>query len=150
MYKLIVGVARNKQTTSPTISNLPLQTNANTYQIVLETLIIHGKYLESLQLLQLMQSLQFTPTLNTCVDLIQLLERKKEYRAAITVYNYMIACGFQFYENTFLNDLFTRIMKLASNLATTKSATAGTSSSSSSSSSLSSSSTTLPSPSESL
>ena len=59
-----------------------------------------------------MDKCNYKPSLQICVSLIGQLEKAREYKAVFALYRYMIKQGYDFYENTFLNDVFKRLVSV--------------------------------------
>lgn len=52
------------------------------------------------------------PSLKVCVDVIDLLEKQRQYKLVFQLYRYMIQQGYDFYENRLLNDVFKRLIQV--------------------------------------
>lgn len=52
------------------------------------------------------------PSLKVCVDVIDLLEKQRQYKLVFQLYRYMIKQGYDFYENRLLNDVFKRLIQV--------------------------------------
>jgi len=50
-------------------------------------------------------SLKYVSVTQICVRLVQELERARQYRAALTLYQLMVKDGVDFYENEILNGI---------------------------------------------
>lgn len=104
MYKMVMALAFQDD----------VKINANTFELVVETLIAEDKWAETLLLLREMERHHFRPTIDSCVKLIYLLERSRQYRAALAMYRYMLRHDYDFYENDILNEVFKKVMSIAS------------------------------------
>jgi pentatricopeptide repeat protein len=91
-----------------------VRVNGNTFELVIEALLETSKWKESLQLIRAMDKLEFRPSLQVCVQLVEVLEQAREYKAVLAMYKYMERQGYDFYENTILNGVFKRLVKVAS------------------------------------
>lgn len=60
-----------------------------------------------------MDKLNIRATLSVCVNLAELLERAREYRAVLALYRVMTRYGYDFYENDILNGMFKRLVNVA-------------------------------------
>lgn len=87
--------------------------NSNTFELVIEALLQHSKWKESLLLIRTMDSLGYKPSIGVCVVLVEVLERAREYKAALALYNYMGRKGYDFYDNPIINGAFKRLVKVA-------------------------------------
>jgi hypothetical protein len=47
------------------------------------------------------------------LSLLDKLEKARQYKAAFAIYRYMVKSGYDFYENTLLNDVFKRLVNVA-------------------------------------
>eukprot|EP00981_Chlorochromonas_danica_P012152 scaffold4562_cov183-Ochromonas_danica.AAC.2 len=91
-----------------------IRMNANAFELVVESLLeFPNKHKDILYLLQTMDRLGHRLSLDNCVAFIQYLESQRQYKIALGMYKYMIKQGYEFYENKLLNDIFTRMIKLA-------------------------------------
>jgi len=91
-----------------------VRVNGNTFELVIEALLETCKWKESLQLIRAMDKLEFRPSLQVCVQLVEVLEQAREYKAVLAMYKYMERQGYDFYENAILNGVFKRLVKVAS------------------------------------
>lgn len=87
--------------------------NSNTFELVIETLLQHNKWKEALLLIRTMDTLGYKPSIGVCVVLVKLLERAREYKAVLALYNYMERKGYDFYENAIINGVFKSLVKVA-------------------------------------
>lgn len=88
--------------------------NANSFEIVVETVIAQERWKDALFLLREMEKHDVRPSIQSCTNLIYLLEKNREYRAALAIYRYMLKYGYDFYENELLNQLFKKMLMIAS------------------------------------
>lgn len=88
--------------------------NSNTFELVIEALLEDGKWAETLHIIAEMEKQGFKPSTVSCVSLISLLEKDRQYRAALAMYRYMLKQGYHFYENDLLNEIFKRLVSVAS------------------------------------
>lgn len=56
--------------------------------------------------------MQFQPSLETYVALVERLEKAREYKAVLALYRAMVAQGYDFYENSVLNGVFKRLVSV--------------------------------------
>lgn len=87
--------------------------NGNTFELVVEALLEQDRWRESLQLVGVMDRMGYKPSLGLCLSLLDQLERARQYKAAFAIYRYMVKSGYDFYENTLLNDVFKRLVNVA-------------------------------------
>lgn len=85
--------------------------NSNTFELVIETLLQHNKWKEALLLIRTMDALGYKPSIGVCVVLVEMLERAKEYKAVLALYNYMEQKSYDFSENAAVNGVFQRLAK---------------------------------------
>lgn len=136
--------------------------NVNTFELVIESLLLEDKWKESLLLLKTMEKvrasgwvggcplclrtshtfthvfdsfyffssrnicrsanfpicpspnpqMQFQPSLETYVALVERLEKAREYKAVLALYRAMVGQGYDFYENSVLNGVFKRLVNV--------------------------------------
>lgn len=116
LYKMAIAISSKKD----------VRLNYNFFEIVLEALIDEGRWSECLRVLRAMEVRRFKPSIESCVNVIYLLERARQFRAALAMYRYMIRNDYSFYENAILNDIFKRLMRVASFGSTLKQAASNT------------------------
>ena len=87
--------------------------SSNTFEIVIESLIEQGQWKNALILVKTMDKLCFKPSLQVCITLLDQLEKARQYKAAFAMYRYMVQSGYDFYENSLLNDVFKRLVSVA-------------------------------------
>lgn len=102
MFKMVLAIS-NKE---------GARINANTFELVIESLLEVDKWKEALLLLKTMEKMSFQPSLDTYVALCEKLEKAREYKAVLALYRAMVAQGFDFYENVVLNGLFKRMISV--------------------------------------
>lgn len=56
--------------------------------------------------------MQFQPSLETYVALVERLEKAREYKAVLALYRAMVGQGYDFYENSVLNGVFKRLVSV--------------------------------------
>jgi len=88
--------------------------NVNTFELVIESLLGVNQWKEALLLIRAMDKLSYKPTIGICVMLVEVLERERQYKAVLAMYKYMERRGYDFYENVILNEVFKRLVKVAS------------------------------------
>ena len=76
------------------------------------------RWKEALLVIRTMDKCGFRPSLGICVVLVEVLEKARQYRAVLALYNYMVMRGYDFYENTIINSAFKRLLSLAAPPAT--------------------------------
>lgn len=79
--------------------------NSNTFELVLEVLLEKGEWKKSLSILSIMEKLRLKPSLQIYVNLVELLEKSRQYRAVLALYRIMTRDGYDFYENSVLNGM---------------------------------------------
>jgi hypothetical protein len=77
--------------------------NGNTFELVLEALLENGEWKKSLTVLSIMEKLRLKPSLQIYVNLVELLEKSRQYKAVLALYRIMARDGYDFYENSVLN-----------------------------------------------
>jgi hypothetical protein len=87
--------------------------NINTFEIAIESLLDNAKWKEALILIKTMDKFNIKPSVHICVALVQELEKARQYKAVLALYQYMIQRGYDFYENTFLDGVFKRLVDVA-------------------------------------
>ena len=76
--------------------------NGNTFELVIEALLEHGKWREALSILAIMDDTQFKPSLAIYVAMVESLERAKQFRAVMTLYRAMVRDGYDFTRTLYL------------------------------------------------
>jgi len=103
MFKMVMAISRKEDA----------KINGNTFEIVMESLLAESRWKESVQLIRVMDSFGFQPSINICVSLVEQLEKARQYKAVFALYRYMVKNGYDFYENSFLNGVFKRLVSVA-------------------------------------
>jgi pentatricopeptide repeat protein len=88
--------------------------NGNSYELVIEALVDEGLWRESMVLVAEMDKRDYTLRLELCVRLVEVLEKARQYRVVLALYRKMVTKGYDFYENEILNDVFKRLVSVAS------------------------------------
>jgi len=104
MFKMVMAITLKDE----------VKINGNTFELVIEALLGESKWKESLILIKTMDKLGLKPSLETCVSLVEQLEKARQYKAAIAMYRVMTREGYDFYENTVLDGIFKRLISFAS------------------------------------
>merc|ERR1711871_985272 len=102
MYRMVVEICKKDGA----------KINGNTFELVIEALLEKGKWKEALETLNLMDKMQFKPSLSVYVALVEKLEKAKQFKAVMTLYRAMVRDGYDFYENTVLNSIFKNIVSI--------------------------------------
>lgn len=87
--------------------------NSNTFEIVIEALLEANMWKQTLQLLNIMEKYGFKPQLQIYVTLVEQLEKARQYKAVLALYKVMSRDGYDFYENSVLNEVFKRLVSVA-------------------------------------
>ena len=87
--------------------------NANTFELAMETMLELNKWREALQLMSAMDSIGYKPSIGVCVELVEQLEKAREYKAVLAVYHFLEFRGYDFYENALMDKVFKRLVKVA-------------------------------------
>lgn len=87
--------------------------NSNSFELVLEALLDNSKWKEALLVLRTMDQQGHRPSTAVCVRLVEILEKERQYKAALALYNYMERKSYDFYANGVLNEIFKRLVKVA-------------------------------------
>ena len=88
--------------------------NVNTFEITIETMLELHKWPEALQLVRVMDKIGYKPTIGVLVELVEQLEKAREYKAVLALYHLMEQRGYDFYENMVIDSVFKRLIKVAS------------------------------------
>jgi pentatricopeptide repeat domain-containing protein 1 len=107
MYRMVLALSRSG------CQSGSFQVNFNTFQIALEKLISLERCHECMVLIKEMDRHNLQPDLQLCVDIVQVLERSRQYRAVFAMYQLMVRHNYQFYENAALNGVFKRLVSVA-------------------------------------
>lgn len=97
-----------------TIQKDTTQINGNSFEIVLEGLLRETRWKDALAIALEMEKLGFQPSMQTCVSLVSTLEQHRQYRAALAVFSLMLKYDYGFSHDAQLNEMFKRIISLAS------------------------------------
>lgn len=89
-----------------------MKMNANTFEIVLETLVAESRWQDALALLQEMIRQQFHPSSISCTNLIHLLAQHEQHRAALVLYQYMLEERYDLSDHPQLQELFPRLLHI--------------------------------------
>lgn len=101
MFKMVMSLSAKEDT----------RVNSNSFELTLEAMVEEGRWREPLLVIRAMQSLDFKPSVQICVRLVQILEAAKQYKAALALYRVMDQDGVDFYENDILNGVFKRLVR---------------------------------------
>ena len=102
MYRMVMSISKKEGA----------RINGNTFELVIEALLEQDKWQEALTILSTMEDLQFKPSLAVYVNLVERLEKAKEFKAVMALYRAMVRDGYDFYENTVLNGIFKKIVSI--------------------------------------
>lgn len=105
MFKMVIGISQ-KETAKSKI-------NSNTFEIVIESMLAADKWKEAMILVQTMEKLDFKPSVQICVALVEKLERARQYKSVMAMYKLMVRYEYDFYENGVLNLIFKRMITVA-------------------------------------
>lgn len=89
-----------------------MKMNANTFEIVLETLVAESRWQDALALLQEMIRQQFHPSSISCTNLIHLLAQHEQHRAALVLYQYMLEERYDLSDHPQLQELFPKLLHI--------------------------------------
>jgi len=103
MYRMVLAISSKEDA----------KINSNTFELVIESLLLDGNWKQSLVLLQNMERLKLKPSLEVYVKLVEQLEKARQYKAVLALYRIMSRDGYDFYENSVLNDIFKRLVNVA-------------------------------------
>ena len=103
MFKMVMAISHKEGA----------KINANTFELAIEAVLEKEQWREALLLIQSMERLDFKPSLDIYVGLVELLERARQYKAVLALYRVMVRDGYDFYENNVLNGVFKRLVSVA-------------------------------------
>ena len=103
MFKMVMAISHKEGA----------RINANTFELVIEAVLEKEQWREALLLIQSMERLDFQPSLEIYVSLVELLERARQYKAVLAIYKHMVNNGYDFYDNIVLNGVFKRLVSVA-------------------------------------
>merc|ERR1711871_938287 len=87
--------------------------NVNSYELTIEALLGVDMWKEALLIVKLMNQSVFQPSLETCIRVVESLEKARQYKAVLAMYKLMDNYGYDFYENDVLNGIFSTIVSVA-------------------------------------
>ena len=105
MYKMAIAIGKKADA----------KVNTNTFELTIEALLGEDRWKEALVILKIMETMHFKPTLGVYVALVEKLEKARQFRAVMTLYRAMVKDGYDFYENTVLNEIFKKIVSIKLN-----------------------------------
>jgi pentatricopeptide repeat protein len=105
MFKMVLGISQKETARS--------KINSNTFEIVIESMLEVDKWKEAMILVQTMEKLDFKPSVQICVALVEKLERARQFKSVMAMYKLMVRYEYDFYENGVLNLIFKRMITVA-------------------------------------